>query len=252
MYFWNYLEKQVWNNAFSYEDRKRLGSKCKLYIPEIMDKWKLKIDTLLDSGSSSEWQEKIKNFLDRYLKLWKKIVFEEVENNKLLSFTWLENYLSFKLKNSQIYIFDNHNVAFYFLAKYFEKNKQKLDLIHIDQHSDMREPDFIPKKLENIEKYTFEWLNVWNYLIPLQKLWIIWNIYQCRTQTSVLEINDNLLKNSILNIDLDFWEENMATDKQSLDKIKQYIGISPIVLIATSPYFIAQKRAVQLIYDLFK
>jgi len=117
MYFWNYLEKQVWNNTFSYEDRKRLGSKCKLYIPKVMDNWELKIENWWkdfrrlnrkiledkkiknfnhpelvsgpkDSGSSSEWQEKIKNFLDRYLKLWKKIVFEEVENNKLLSFTW--------------------------------------------------------------------------------------------------------------------------------------------------------------------
>ena len=235
MYFWNYLEKQVWNNIFSYKDRKKLGSECKLYIPYI------KVWTWLESPD-----------LQINLKLWKKIVFEEVENNKLLSFTWLENYLSFKLKNSQIYIFDNHNVAFYFLAKHFEKTKQKLDLIHIDQHSDMREPDFIPKKLENIEKYTFEWLNVWNYLIPLQKLWIIWNIYQCRTQTSVLDLDDNLLKNSILNIDLDFWEENMATDNQSLEKIKQYIGISPIVLIATSPYFIKQKRAVELIYKLFE
>ncbi len=125
-------------------------------------------------------------------------------------------------------------------------------MIHIDQHSDMREPDFIPEKLENIEKYTFEWLNVWNYLIPLQKLWIIWKIYQCRTQTSVLELDDNLAKNSILNIDLDFWEENMSTDEESLKKIKKYIWISPIVLIATSPYFLDQKRAVELIYKLFE
>ncbi len=232
MSFWTYLKKPVWNNIFSYEQRKKLWSDCKLYVPSI-----IKIT---------------KEELTKYLKLWDKIVFEEVENDKLLSFTWLKNYLSFKFKNSKIYIFDNHNLAFYFLAKNFEQTKKKLDLIHIDQHSDMREPDFIPEKLENIEKYTFEWLNVWNYLIPLQKLWIIWKIYQCRTQTSVLELDNNLAKNSILNIDLDFWEENMTTDEKSLKKIKKYIWISPIVLIATSPYFLNQKRAVELIYKLLE
>jgi arginase family enzyme len=47
-------------------------------------------------------------------------------------------------------------LAFYFFAKQFEATKQKLDLVHIDQHSDMREPKHIPQNLENIEKYTFE------------------------------------------------------------------------------------------------
>ena len=241
MYFWNYIDKPVWNNAFSYKERKKIWSECKLYIPK-----------LKHNNKKFQNKQEIWDFFNKHLNLWDRVVFEEVVDGKLYSKTWLENYLNFKFKNSQIYIFDNHNLAFYFLAKNFQKTKNKLDLIHIDQHSDMKMPDFIPDKLDDIEKYTFEWVNVWNYLIPLQKLWIIWKIYQCRTQTSILELDDKLFKDNVLNIDLDFWEENMTTDYKSLERIKKYIWFSPIILIATSPYFINQIRTIKLLYELFK
>jgi len=241
MYFWSYLNKAVWNNAFSYKERQKIWSECKLYIPK-----------LLDDNIKFQNKTEVIKFLNENLQLWNKIVFEEVINWKLYSKSWLNKYLSFSFKNSKIHIFDNHNLAFYFITKYFQNTQNKLDLIHIDQHSDMRTPTFIPDILEDVEKYTFEWVNVWNYLIPLQKLWIIWKIYQCRTQTIALELDERNIENNILNIDLDFWEEKMATDYQSLEKIKKYIGISPIVLIATSPYFIEQDKALGLIYKLFE
>jgi hypothetical protein len=36
-------------------------------------------------------------------------------------------------------------------------------------------------------------------------------------------LEDEIAENSILNIDLDFWEENMATTDESLQKLKKYI-----------------------------
>ena len=240
--FWTYSEKPVWNNKLSYEERKKLWSECKLYIPSIQVRTWLKNPDLKQN-----------------LKLWDKVVFEEVLYWKLYSKTWLEKYLVFNYKNSKICIFDNHNIAFYFIWKYFLETGKKLDLVHIDQHSDMYEEDMdfdeYKKNLdleEAILKYTFEWVNVWNYLLPLQKAWLINNIYQKRTEIWVLELEDDLAENSILNIDLDFWEENMVTTQKSLEKLKQYIWKSPLILVATSPYFIDQKKAIDLIYKLFE
>jgi len=236
MYFWNYIKKNIWNNKLSFKERKQQGSNCILYVPNIIDVWEIT-------------KEKLNNFL----RLWNKVVFEEYENWKLYSKTWLNNYIVWKIWDSQICIFDNHNLAFYFIWKYFQNIQNKLNLIHIDQHSDMYKPYFYPKKLEtleDIEKYTFEWVNVWNYLLPLQKLWFIKDIYQKRTETSVLELEDEIAENNILNIDLDFWEENMATTDKSLQKIKKYIWKSPLILLATSPYFIEQERALKLINKL--
>jgi len=239
--FWTYIKKPIWNNKLSFIERQKLWSECKLYIPQI------------ENEVSLNSKNEIKYFLDDKLKLWDKVVFEEVMNWKLFSKTWLETYLVFNYKNSKICIFDNHNIAFYFIWKYFLKTKKQLDLVHIDQHSDMYEPDFYPQKLENLEdiiKYTFEWINVWNYLLPLKKIWFIKKILQKRTEISVLETDNKILENSILNIDLDFWEENMATTNESLEKLKNYIWKSPLILIATSPYFIDQKKALELIYEL--
>lgn len=237
MFFWTYITDSVWNNQFSYEKRKQLWSECKLYIPEIKDI--KQID---------------KESLDKYLKIWKDIVFEEYIDNRLFSQKWLEKYLVAKYKNNEICIFDNHNVAFYFIWKYFLETWKSLNLIHIDQHSDMKKPLFIPKKLDNleeIEEYTFTWLNVWNYLIPLQKIWFINDIKQCRTEYSLLDLKLDEVKKSILNIDLDFWAKWMTSSNKSLEKVREYIKISPLVLIATSPYFMGQERALELIYELF-
>jgi len=233
MYFWNYLEKNLWNNKLSYNERKKLWSSLKLFVPNIL-----------------EFDFLNKDILENNLSIWEEIVFEEVLDWKLHSKKWLKNYITWKIWNSQVCIFDNHNVAFYFIGEYFLKKWKSLDLIHIDQHSDMYEPDFYLNKFNNlydIEKYTFEWLNVWNYLLPLQKLWFIKDIYQKRTQIWVLELDDSLAENSILNIDLDFWEENMSTDEKSLLKIKKFIWKSPLILFATSPYFIEQQRAIELV-----
>ena len=237
MYFWKNINQPVWNNELSYEKRKELWLKCNLYIPAIKDIKHINLENL-----------------DKYLKIWNDIVFEEVLNNKLYSQKWLKYYLVGEYITNKVCIFDNHNLAFYFIWKYFLETWKKLDLIHIDQHSDMKEPYFIPQKLnllEEIEEYTFTWLNVWNYLIPLQKLWFIGNIKQCRTEYTLMNLTEKEVENKILNIDLDFWVKEMWSSYKSLEKVKQFILKSPLVLIATSPYFMNQKEALKIIYNLF-
>ena len=237
--FWSYLEWKYGNNALSYNERKKLWSNLKLFIPEILDLWKV-------SG--------INDVFD-YLSLWNKIVFEEIEKWKLVSKTWLNKYLIFEFEGIKYAIFDNHNVALYFLWKNYLDTNKTLDLIHIDQHSDMRKPDYIPDNITNIRKlieYTFKWTNVWNYLVPAKKLWFVGEIYQVRTEFRALQLNENFVKWKIINIDLDFWAKEMWTTKESLKKIKNLLKYSRMVLIATSPFFIDQEESLKILEEFLK
>jgi len=239
--FWSYLIWPRWNNALSYDERKSLGSNLKIFIPDLINFWQI--------NSNTELVE----VLDKYLILWDEIVFEEVEENKLVSKKGLKNYLFFELNGTKYAIFDNHNVALYFIWEYFLETWEKLDLIHIDQHSDLWKPDFIPERIsseEDLVNYTFTWTNVWNYLIPAQKLWFINQIYQVRTEYKLMQLAPDFVNWKILNIDLDFWSDDMATTRESLLRLKKLIPYAKLVLFATSPYFIDQNKAISLIKEL--
>jgi len=239
--FWTYLTKPVGNNSLSYDKRKELWSNLKLFIPQLLDLWNIST------------KEELIKILDIHLKIGNKIVFEEVEKWRLLSKFWLDKYLTFKFKSTHYAIFDNHNVALYFIWLSFFQTKQKLDLIHIDQHSDMWKPDFIPAKISTLEElvnYTFEGINVGSYLIPTQQLGFVNNIFQVRTEYKALQLNKDFASWKILNIDLDFWSENMATTEKSLNHIKKLLPYSKLVLLATSPYFMDQHMALNLIRKL--
>jgi hypothetical protein len=149
-YKWFWIKWKYWNNAFSYEER---------ISP------KIRVAPLIDGNIND-------------LKIWEKIVFEEIENNKLNSCFGLKNFIN--IKENNIYIFDNHNHALYF--RYIEKLKwnikNKIDLIHIDQHSDMNTPDSFPDIInqKNIYKYVNHNINVGNFIKPAIQMNIIWKI----------------------------------------------------------------------------
>lgn len=234
--FGSYLEGEFWNNALSFLERKKLWSELKLFVPDIF-----------------EITEFTKEKLLKNLKIWDRVVFEEVEKWKLLSKKWLNKYLAFEINWTKFVIFDNHNVALYFIWKNYFKTWERLDLIHIDQHSDLREPDYIPESISNekdLIDYTFKWTNVWNYLIPAQKFFVD-EIFQKRTELSVLELKKTDVSWKILNIDLDFWAPEMATTNVSLEHIKKLMFDAKLVLFATSPYFLEQEKAINLLKNLF-
>ena len=234
--FGSYLEGEFWNNALSFFERKKIWSKLKLFVPEI-----------------SEITDFTNEKLLKNLKIWDRLVFEEVEKWKLLSKKWLDKYLVFEINWTKFAIFDNHNIALYFLWMNYFKTWRKLDLIHIDQHSDMWEPNFIPENILNEQElidYTFKWTNVWNYLIPAKKFFIN-EIFQKRTEVSVLELKQSDVAWKILNIDLDFWTPEMATTEASLYHIKRLMFDAELVLFATSPYFLDQRLAIKLLEKIF-
>jgi len=235
-----FIETPVWNNALSFDKRKNK----KLYVPKL-----------------------IKSRIDSIIELWDNVVFEDFDFDwKLVSATWLKNMHLFEYKNKNMYLFDNHNHAFYFWYKeLFEwKIKNNALLIHIDKHSDLREPLVIPSKpfnnLEEVFYYTNFELNVWNYIIPAKKLGLIKKDIQIRSKQNIDDFfleKDSLFKkfnnNIILNIDLDFFEPELDYIDYNYKKelINECVKYANTITVATSPFFIDQKRALRVFKDLF-
>ena len=154
------------------------------------------------------------------IKLWDEIVFSDYDfDGNLIEAKWLKNFYNFKHNSKQIYLFDNHNHAYYFwfLELFNKKISKNATLIHIDEHSDMRDPWIFQSEteindLQKVFEFTNFELNVWNYIIPSQKSWLIKEVVQIRNEDNLktyLSQKDNYKNNVILNLDLDFFEPNL-------------------------------------------
>lgn len=280
---WFFLEEAVWNNAFSFEQRKNK----KLYIPEIID---LSINDL----------DKIQIQDD-----FSKIAFEDFDfDDKLSTNYWLKNFYRIKHKWKEIILFDNHNHAFYFW--YEARNKWIIWddnlLIHIDEHADTRDNNkhlLKPKSydLKKVFDFTNYVLNVGDYIIPAQEEWIIWEVIQIRNtknledyiikyynksnlefnlfhsetqsiwlksnwdsnnlhsinQISKSDFDNNKNKWIILNLDLDFFQPDLDFIDYDLKKkvVLNALEKADFVTVCTSPFFIDQKLAIKVFKDLF-
>lgn len=209
----NMISTNIWNNAFSYEERKELLGKAEITIPSI----------------------KTINSLDQ-IELSDYIVFEEVDHNgKLRSCKWLKHIYQVRHKWPEIYIFDNHNHALYFRIqqiinhRYYEgwgtnnmetnlSDRQvswnNIQLTHIDQHSDMNKPslslqDYLNKSmnisplikgeslaekdedkqedlLSKIRTYTNHICNVGNFIPPFLDLFPQINFQRIKSESELL------------------------------------------------------------------
>lgn len=231
-----YIEQAVWNNAFSFEKRQNK----KLFVPSLIEIWDLS-----------------------QIELWNEIVFEDFDFDwNLISARWLKNFYNIKWKNKDIYLFDNHNHAFYFW--YLVRQEWIIwdnnILYHIDEHADMRIPEkFISKEdtkdISKVFEYTNFELNVWNYIIPAQKEGIIWEILQIRSESDLLNFDETKLgENIILNLDLDFFEPNLDYIDYNLKKkvILDIAKKAKVITVATSPFFIEQELALKVFRDIFQ
>jgi len=237
-----YLKNPTGNNAFSFDIRKEK----QLFVPSLIEG----------------------NFLD--VKIWDQVVFADIgENGKLQECIWLEHFIQTTWNNIPVYIFDNHNHAFYFWHEAQENGiiQNWATLIHIDEHSDLREPavwldEFIKNtkleacslQLESIFRYTNEVLEVGNYIRPAEQSWLIWKTHCILTEWQLLEYkniptNDNL----ILNLDLDFFEPRLDDISFELKKeaILHFARQAKLITIATSPFFIDQNLAIKVLNKLF-
>ncbi|MBW7954228.1 UPF0489 family protein [Candidatus Gracilibacteria bacterium] len=231
-----YIEKKVGNNELSFD----LRQNKKLFVPKLIE---------------------IKNF-DEII-IGDEIVFEDYDfDNKLISAKGLKNFYKFYWNNIEVYLFDNHNHAFYFwyLAKNNNLIQENSLLFHIDEHSDMRKPKNIIEKsnlndLEKIFDYTNFELNVGNYIIPALENNLFSDVVQIRDTKSLLDYDFNKIYSNdiVLNLDLDFFEPNLDFIDYELKKevILDIAEKSKLITIATSPFFIDQKLALKVFFDLF-
>ena len=246
-----YIEVAVSNNLFSFEDRKVK----KIVVPSIVE------GMIKDLSPGEEY------------------AFIEIdEEGNEACCKGLRNIIVQHEGSRDMVIFDNHNHSFYFAYKHFKSGGLKFDFIHVDQHKDMREPDIYFDEYRNslfssFEKfrrdmintgtkeereieanfrsedkddiaaflYTNSVLNVGNFIKPLIKMDIIDNHYCVDSQYSLLEMDKyDLTRNFVLDLDLDFFSEEMdyIDFSEKIRIIRKLIDNASLVLIATSPYFI--------------
>jgi hypothetical protein len=163
--------------------------------------------------------------------------------------------VKFNYREKDVYIFDNHNHAFYFWIKSLNQGmfNKGCKLVHIDQHKDMRDPENYEVDINNIDdvfRYTNYVLNVGNFIKPA----LHHNVFSeaviiDSTYGFELDVDGEI----VLDIDLDIFSKDMEYMSYDLrvNKIKEYIDRAKVITIASSPFFIEQDYAIKVLKELF-
>ncbi|NDK09356.1 hypothetical protein GW846_01105 [Candidatus Gracilibacteria bacterium] len=241
-----YITENVGNNAFSFSDRKN----PKLFVPALKKIESFEEINLLTGNSE-------------------KITFEEYDFDDVMQQCFgLKNLYEMKWKGKKIYLVDNHNHVFYFwyLARKQGIISDNSLLYHIDEHADTRDPEKYLLKpdsrdLQKVFEYTNFFLNVGNYIIPAEKEGLIGKTIQIRSDDSLKKyVSGDYQKyekegrNIILNLDLDFFEPELDYIEYELKKqvILDIAKRADLITVCTSPYFINQERAIEVLRDIFQ
>jgi len=285
----------IGNNAFVYDERKQLFGKAEIVVPAMIE------GTVADLklGDTIVFAEKIDGELREFVGL-EKLVCIRSESYKLQAESWyywdIADYdkaeqeakgysrdtkiassslqsssqwreLEFFPGNISVYVMDNHNHALYcWYREYLAWRIAKwLPLIHIDQHSDMKDPIWWidmdrEHDLNYIAIYTNEVCTIADFIQPALHSWLVGSCQQIRTENGLLGFSldtwiASLLyswqwrSGYILDIDIDFWATEMGIVEfdRTIKKMRQLIAGASMVTIATSPCFIDQERAVEIV-----
>lgn len=227
-----YIEEPWGNNAFSYARRQQQ----RIYVPPL-------IHGGLENSAVGE-----------------EIVFSEVEEGQEINKVGLQSFLYFQKSNKDFFIFDNHNHAFFFwvYAFKFGQLKKGLPLVHVDQHTDMREPEYYLHfsdgknlDLKTAFEYTNHVLNVGNFIKPALKAGFFSRV---EIIDSSFAFDSSYSEEIVLDIDMDIFSPDMAyiDHDLKLEKIRSYIEAASFITIATSPYFMDQEEAIRIIRELLR
>ena len=137
-------------------------------------------------------------------------------------------------------------------------------MVHIDEHSDLwsnpydlptRSPDISENEyLQSVAVFVNEKCNVGNYIEPAIRSGVVGEVIRIEGEE---QIRSNLTrqvgKNSILNLDLDFFSPDLSDIPFELKKqvIYHFLPQVSLVTIATSPFFIDQTEALRVLHELF-
>jgi len=230
-----YLSGPVSNNAFSYE--KRPPASRELCVASLL------------KGDLSDLQEGSEH------------VFEDYSDNDLITARGMQNFVQTEWRGRPLYIFDNHNHAFYFW--HLERNKGTLQngamLIHIDQHKDTREPQkwLSPEDSQidgKVFTYTNTVLNVGNFIPPAQKTGCVSEVIQINAAPPE-DLLTRVSKSApiILDLDMDYFAPEMdyLDSSARIEFIRQIAAKAHLITVSTSPFFMDQRRAIEILKLIF-
>ena len=227
--FW--IEENVGNNALSFERR---GPKPKLWVPSVIE------------GAIED------------VKPGREVVIEDFDEYDILqSCPGLEHLVKLQLGGVPAVVVDNHNHVFYFWAEAMERGilKPGATLIHIDQHRDMRVPEksYEGSSLGEVFDYVNFHLNVGNYIVPAERAGFVGETQFVTSGAALEDLSFVEKGNKILNIDLDYFapELDYIDFDQARRFIQAHLPTTSLITVATSPFFIEQDRATEVLKRLF-
>lgn len=222
-----FLSGPVGNNAFSYEDRETQS----LYIPPIM------------AGGLDDLSVGIGT------------AFSEMRDGKEIDAVGLNDFVYMPWGGKDVFIFDNHNHAFFFwnYEVMMGRVARGLTLLHVDQHRDMRDAS-VPftggDDLARIFDYTNFVLDVGNFIKPALDLKIFSHV---ETVSSSDDFQKNFTAPFVFDLDMDIFSPEMDYIPHAIkmECVRAGLQAASAVTIATSPYFIDQEKALMNIRGIF-
>ncbi len=237
-----HLVGPIGNNEFAYEKRGKIELNPKLLVPSLIN-GSLSDVILGDTTCFVEWNDK---------------------KSELKYNTWLKHLVQRESDQTYFFVMDNHNHAFYARWKAIAQQQVQKGayLIHLDQHSDLVEPTYYPAhdnmdSEEYVANYTNNVLQIATFIQPALSVGMITEQQQIRSEWWLLHYEFPVTASDIiLDIDLDFWAPEMCIEhyKKTIQKAQSLIKYpqTKLVTIATSPHFIEQKKALDVLHDLLQ
>lgn len=182
------------------------------------------------------------------------IVFCEIEDGEEKACRGLKHFIQWQVAGKEIFIFDNHNHAFFFWCRLYQQRGRLPYVLHVDQHRDMREPrDKPPPDLLNNLQSAFDYcnyqLNVGNFIVPALQCGLIPDV---KIVDSSATLEQEYARPFVLDLDIDFFAPEL--DYLGLEKkhkrVVQWLQDAEAVTIATSPFFMDQSNAIAIVKQL--
>ncbi len=227
-----FIDQPVSNNAFSFDQRQNK----RIYVAPL-------IEGALEDVETGEENA----FCEMY------------EGNEIAR-KGLRHFVYWKAHGKHFFIFDNHNHAFVFWVwamgqGLFEPGAK---LIHVDQHKDTRWPSEgfagdpkAPEGLKAAFQYANTVLNVGNFIVPALERGFFSEVIHCDHLKAFESVPE---PQKVLDIDMDVFSEDMGYIPQALkiDFIQAQIRSADLITIATSPYFIEERKSATILHQILK
>jgi len=246
---WSLITEPVSNNRFDYE----LRSHPEIYVPSLIE------------GDLED------------VKLADSVAIETLVWEKLVSGKGLEHFVFLKNARVPTWICDNHNHAFTFWYEALQRwyIKTWSFLVHIDQHTDLWTPLSLPmnnegicwfENLEEVQTYTNTVLTIADFIVPALATGLLSEalmvtgeeregvnsfIWQDNKLVKTVNLKLETQNSLIVDLDLDYFSQGFD-ENETFATVRYWLAKADIITIATSPLFIEQERAIEILKSLQK